>query len=266
MQKRVVAGILLTALILFLTFSPGIARASADTNVSVDTGYRPDRDGFGFANFGDPESMAGVDLNVLTGIRFHDEIFSHTGHCFGMAEASVENFISGRSSVDIPLEETMPGIDRIQTSQSFYYVADFFRPPFGEKAINCTAEYARLYERLSTGRPAVIGVYPSTGNYPGHAVVAYKIVKEGEKSYIYVYDPNIPPTARDYSTEPMVAVYDRENGTFLYDNGRLFDEMKLDDIDGTGVLLGKTLSAGLLGTPCMALALLIWRPRFLRRA
>ncbi|OPY27491.1 MAG: hypothetical protein A4E28_02002 [Methanocella sp. PtaU1.Bin125] len=252
MKKR--ALIVLATVALFLVLSPGQARASADT------GYRPDRDGFGFANFGDPVTVAGVDLNMLAGVGFHDEIFSHTGHCFGMAVASVQRYGNGNGSIGLAAEDVMPEIDRIQTEQSFYYIADFFRPPFGEKTYDCSREYARLLARLSEGRPAVIGVYSSTGSYPGHAVVAYKIETAGEKSYIYVYDPNFPATLRDYEEEPMIAVYDAEGGTFLYDNGRTFDEMRLDDVDGTGVVLGKTLSAGFVGVPCMAIALLIWRP------
>ena len=259
MRKNVVTGFVLAIIVLFLIFSPGIARAS------VDTGFSPGRDGFAFANFGDPETVAGIDLSLLTGARFHDEIFSHTGHCFGMAMTSVERYMSGEASSDLKAADVMPEIDRIQTEQSFYYIADFFRPPFGEKAYDCTREYARLCERLSDGRPAVIGIYSSTGSYPGHAVVAYKIETEGEKSYIYVYDPNFPATQRDYTEEPMVAVYDSVNGTFLYDNGRTFDELQLDDVDRTGVVFGKALSAGFVGVPCMAIALLIWRPRFPRR-
>jgi len=139
MKKRVL--IVLATIVLFLIFSPGVARAS------VDTGFRPDRDGFGFANFGDPESLAGVDLSALTGARLHDEIFSHTGHCFGMAMASVERYGNGNGSIGLAVTDVMPEIDRIQTEQSFFYIADFFRPPFGEKAYDCAREYARLCER-----------------------------------------------------------------------------------------------------------------------
>lgn len=256
MKKLVL--VMLAAIVLFLIFSPGVARASADS------GFRPDRDGFAFANFGDPVSVGGIDLDVLADAGFHDEIFSHTGHCFGMAMASVERYRSNKASIDVLAADVMPEIDRIQTEQSFYYIADFFRPPFGEKIYDCAREYARIYEHLSEGRPAVMGVYSSTGSYPGHAVVAYKIETEGEKSYIYVYDPNFPATQRDYAEEPMIAVYDSANGTFFYDNGRTFDELQLDEVDGTGVVLGKTLSAGFVGVPCMAIALLIWRPLFRR--
>ena len=101
-----------------------------------------------------------------------------------MAVTSVERYMSGETSSDLKAADIMPEINRIQTEQSFYYIADFFRPPFGEKAYDCTREYARLCERLSDGRPAVIGIYSSTGSYPGHAAVAYKIQTEGEKSYI----------------------------------------------------------------------------------
>ncbi|MGA9141232.1 MAG: hypothetical protein WBZ29_13480 [Methanocella sp.] len=254
MKKRVVFCVVPAVAVLFLIFSPVMARAS------IDTGFSPARDGFAFANFGDPESIAGVDLNLLTGARFHDEVFSHTGHCFGMAMASVERYESGETSINLQAADAMTEIDRIQTEQSFYYIADFFCPPFGGKTYNCTAEYARLYARLSGGKPAVIGVYSTTGSYPGHAVVAYKIKQEGEMSYIYVYDPNFPATERDYMEEPMVAVYDSVNGTFLYDNGRTFDELQLDDIDIPGIIMGKVLSMGFLGLPLTAVLLIARRP------
>jgi hypothetical protein len=246
--------VLIMVIVAFLALVPGLARG-------IDTGFRPDRDGFGFANFGDPLGSSGVDLNALLGTGFHDEIFSHTGHCFGMAGVSVENFGSGNASILIPMAEAMPHIDRVQTGQSFYYIADYFRWPFGEKPTDNTEEYARLYARLSTGRPAVLGIYSYCNNGPGHAMVAYSIDRDGEKSYIYVYDPNLPATLHDYEAEPMIAVFDATDGTFSYDNGRTFDEMKVDDIDDTGIALGKALSAGFVGLPFMAVLLLVRRPR-----
>ena len=223
--------IIIPVIVAFLALCPGLARGSADT------GFRPDRDGFGFANFGDAVAIGGVDLNALAGTSFHDEIFSHTGHCFGMAEASVENFEGGKASISIPAEEAIPYIDRIQTGQSFFYIGDFLRQPFGGKPQNNAGEYLRLSERLSAGRPAVIGIYPSGGGYPGHAVVAYRIERDGEKSDIYIYDPNLPATLHDYDAYPVIAVFDAADGTFLYDNGRAFDEMRLDDLDGTGIAM-----------------------------
>jgi hypothetical protein len=254
--------IILTAAVfaVFLAFGPGLARGA------VDTGFRPDRDGFGFPNFGDAERVAGIDLNALAGTDFHDDIFCHTGHCFGMARACVENFLNGTASIAIPEGEAMPYIDRVQTGQSFYYIGDFFSRPFGDSGLNNSGEYARLLARLSAGLPAVIGIYPSAGDHPGHAVVAYRIDRDGDRSYIYVYDPNLPATLHDYDAEPMVAVFDAANGTFYYDNGRAFDEMRLDDVDGSGIELGKTVSAGMIGLPCTALAaLLVMRPRSPRR-
>src|SRR5512147_2842705 len=109
--------LLVAVVVAFLLLVPAHARGAA-----LDTGYRPDRDGFGFANFGDPEGPAGVDLPALLGVSFHDEIVCHTGHCFGMARASIDNFARGNASVNVPLAEAMPDIDRIQTGQSFYYI------------------------------------------------------------------------------------------------------------------------------------------------
>jgi hypothetical protein len=247
--------VLITVIVAFLALFPGHARG-------LDTGFRPDRDGFGFANFGDPEGPNGFDLNALLGTNFHDEIVCHTGHCFGMAEASVENFESGNASILIPMAEVMPHIDRVQTGQSFYYIADFFRAPFGEKPDDNGAGFEKMCARLSAGKPAVLGIYSSAGNGPGHAVVAYRIEQDDEKAFIYIYDPNLPPTLHDYEAEPMIAIFDAADGTFFYDNGRTFDEMKVDDLDATGIALGKALSAGFVGLPCLAIAaMLVRRPR-----
>jgi hypothetical protein len=248
--------VFLAVIVAFIALFPAHARG-----LEIDTGFQHGRDGFGFANFGDPVGLGGVDINALLGTGFHDEIFSHTGHCFGMAEVSVENFQSGNASILVSMEEAMPRIDRVQTGQSFYYIADFFRVPFGEKPSDNKEEYARLRARLSAGSPAVLGIYSSCNNGPGHAVVAYRIEQGGEKASIYIYDPNLPATLYDYEAEPMIAVFDATNGTFRYDNGRAFDEMKLDDIDSTGIAFGKALSAGFLGLPFMAVLLLVRRPR-----
>jgi|AGTN01.2.fsa_nt_gi hypothetical protein len=252
--------LVLISVIVFLAFVPVHAHGA-----SLDTSYRPDRDSFGFANFGDQEGIEGIDLNELLGTNFHDEIICHTGHCFGMAVASVENFNSRVASITIPREKAMPYIDRIQTGQSFYYIADFFRWPLGEKTSNDTAEYEKLCTRISSGIPAVLGVYSSCNDYPGHAVVAYRIEQDGNRSYIYVYDPNIPATLHNYDTEPMIAVFDMANGTFYYNNGHLFDEMKVDEIDDTSVDLGKALTAGFVSLPFAAAIMLVRRPRSRRR-
>jgi hypothetical protein len=250
--------VFLAVVVAFLALLPAHAHG-------LDTGYRPDRDGFGFANFGDPEGPGGFDLNALPGTSFHDEILCHTGHCFGMAEASVENFAGGNASILIPAAEAMPHIDQVQTGQSFYYIAGFFRAPFGEKPANNTAGFAKLCARLAAGRPAVLGIYSSKNDGPGHAVVAYRVDRDGEKASIYVYDPNLPATLYDYEAAPMIAVFDATDGTFSYDNGRTFDEMKVDDLDGTGIALGKALSAAFVGMPFAAFLLLVRRPRSRRR-
>jgi hypothetical protein len=107
----------------------------------------------------------------------------------------------------------------------------------------------------------VLGIYASRNNGPGHAVVAYRVQEDGDEALIYIYDPNIPATLHDYEAAPLMAVYDAASGTFSYDNGRAFDVMKVDDIDGNGIAIGKALSAGFVGLPFMAVLLLVWRPR-----
>jgi hypothetical protein len=252
----VAALLILSAPLLLFTGS-----ASAEP---IDTGYRPWVNGFSFQNSGDAEAFYGVDLGALAGPDFHDEIFRHTGHCYGMASASVEDFLANRSSMDMSIETAMPRLDRIQTEQSFYYIADYARSPFGGSSPGNRAEYEKIMDRLASGRPAVIGVYYSGGGHPGHAVVAYRADTIDNKTLLSVYDPNLPPALYPYEETPLTAVYDIKNGSFWYDNGQPFDQVRLDDISQAGVAGGKALTAGVASLPCafiFVLALLRFPPR-----
>ncbi|WP_424358500.1 hypothetical protein [Methanocella sp. MCL-LM] len=244
--------------LIFLFAGAAGAEASVSTEV-IDTGYRPWTHGFSFQNSGDPEVFYGVDLTALTGQDFHDEIFRHTGHCYGMARASVDDFIANRTPADQSIEEAMPRLDRIQTEQSFYYIAEYVRFPFGGKAPDNRAEYDKIIERLYSGKPAVIGVYYSAGGHPGHAVVAYRADIAENEARIAVYDPNLPPAMYPYTEAPMTAVYYLKNGSFRYDNGQPFDQVRLNDIDQSGVAGGRALVASLVSLPGVLLFLLLMR-------
>lgn len=237
-----VAALLILSTFLLLSMDP----ASAET---TDTGYRPWVNGFSFQNFGEAEAFYGVDLGAVLGPDFHDEIFRHTGHCYGMASASVDDFMASRSSINVTLEEAMPRIDLIQTEQSFYYIAEYVRSPFDYSAPDNRAEYEKIMDRLVSGRPAVIGVYYSGGGHPGHAVVAYRADTIDNRILISVYDPNLPSSMYPYEEAPLTAVYDLANDSFWYDNGQPFDQVRLNDISSAGVADGKALTAGLASLP-----------------
>lgn len=246
------------ALAIFL-FANILLFAGAAGAETIDTGYRPWIHGFSFQNSGDPEAFYGVDLAALIGHDFHDEIFRHTGHCYGMARASVDDFIANRTPADQSIEEAMPRLDTIQTEQSFYYIAEYVRFPFGGNAPDNRAEYEKIIERLSSGKPAVIGVYYSAGGHPGHAVVAYRADTDGNRALISVYDPNLPSAMYPYQEAPLTAVYDLKNGSFSYDNGQPFDQVRLNDIDQSGVAGGRALVASMASLPGVLLFLLLMR-------
>ena len=237
----------------------GSASADYVSTEIVDTGYRPWTHGFSFQNSGDPEVYYGVDLGAVLGSDFHDEIFRHTGHCYGMARASVDDFIANRTPADQSLDEAMPRLDRIQTEQSFYYIAEYARFPFGGKASDNGAEYEKIIDRLSSGKPAVIGVYYSAGGHPGHAVVAYRADVDGNEARISVYDPNLPPAMYPYEDVPLTAVYDLKNGSFWYDNGQPFAQVRLHDLDKSGIAAGRALVASLASLPGALIFLLLMR-------
>lgn len=244
----------LTAALAALLFSSLLFTGAATAEQqSLDTGYRPWINGFSFQNAGDPEAFFGFDLNGVAGTNYHDEIFRHTGHCFGMAQASVDDFLANRTSADESRDAAMPRIDHIQTEQSFYYVADYAVSPLGGSATDNSAEYEKILDRLSTGKPAVLGVYYSAGGHPGHAVVAYRAELEENKTLLYVYDPNLPPALYDYRESPAVAVFYPATGAFSYDNGQVFDQVRLDDVSQSGVERGRTLVTGIVSFPAVAI-------------
>ncbi|MCD1294727.1 hypothetical protein CUJ83_06910 [Methanocella sp. CWC-04] len=211
-----------------------------------DTGYDPVQNGFSFPNPSDREEFFGVDLNDLTGIKYRDEIVRHTGHCYGMASLSVEYFLSDVTAGDISRSDAMPVIDEIQTEQSFYYIMEYLRPPVGVKIPDNKMEYPKIKERISSGTPAVIGIYTSENDHEGHALVVYRIIEYEDMAYLFVYDPNIPDTTIEPKTMfcGPVAIYDLNSGTFYYDNGIVFDKLSLDTVNSTGVMKGKILMSG----------------------
>ncbi|CAJ36436.1 hypothetical protein [Methanocella arvoryzae] len=260
MNARLVAMALAMFLFANILLFAGAAGAEASVSTEiVDTGYRPWTHGFSFQNFGDPEVYYGIDLGAVLGSDFHDEIFRHTGHCYGMASASVDDFLANRTPADQPIDEAMPCIDRIQTDQSFYYIAEYARFPFGGKALDNRAEYEKIIERLKSGKPAVIGVYYSAGGHPGHAVVAYRADVGENETRISVYDPNLPPAMYPYVEAPLTAVYYLKNGSFQYDNGQPFDQVRLNDLDASGIAAGRALAASLASLPGALLFLLLMR-------
>lgn len=233
----------------------GHAQGTVDTRSGIsipsqervyDTGFRPDVNGFSFENPQDKEKFFGWDLNAITGIQQRDEILRHTGHCYGMSFMSVRYFMEGINASGLTEEMAMPDIDRVQTEQTFYYIIDFFKLPVGEKRADNRIEYSKVRDKISSGTPAILGIYTSRKDHDGHAVIAYRIVERYNRSYIYLYDPNIP--AESYSITQAgpwaaIAVYDLDSGSFAYDNGEQYDELKLDDIDWQGVMGGKLLVA-----------------------
>lgn len=233
-----------SASIAYLPVQPVIS----DNNMAkiFETGYNPSVHGFIFENRGDREEFFGIDLNKITGLKFRDEIFRHTGHCYGMSLMSVEIFKNGVTARDVSKEDVMPMLDRAQTDQSLHFILDFFRPPFGKKNTENEVEYRKIRARIASGEPTIVAIYTTKKDHEGHSVVAYKIEEVDDKAYIHFYDPNIPVGKNEwYAKKQQVAEYSLNDGKFSYNNGKHFDVIRLHEIDRQSISNGATFVVSL---------------------
>jgi len=89
--------------------------------------------------------------------------------------------------------------------------------------INESKEYENLVISLKSGKPSCIVLWEYLPTFPyvvpdpnsTHAVVAYKVVEDEDKAYIYIYDPNYPYKSSDI-TSYRVCIYNKTTEEFHY--------------------------------------------------
>ncbi len=166
--------------------------------VVLDTGFRPSRHGFGFAN-------AWHDL-LLGVVRSR-------GRCGGMVFAALDAFSAGAplppdsSSTGLPAHDSALArwiwrrqADSVATAVGenlWRFVALTYLPTWASGGAGPVArrELLRVFDLLRSGRPAALGLVAAVGLTTfgrNHQVLAYAAEFGDDRVLIRVYDPNHP--------------------------------------------------------------------------
>ncbi|UYZ39621.1 MAG: right-handed parallel beta-helix repeat-containing protein [Candidatus Methanospirare jalkutatii] len=155
------------------------------------------------------------------------------GYCWGMSTSSLFYHLKRLDLPDeyeytyqIPKDEASPIIryfqknaekDLDEEKHEWNWGLDF------KLHINESKEYENLVISLKSGKPSCIVLWEYLPTFPSvvpdpnstHAVVAYKVVENGDKTYIYIYDPNYPYKSSDV-TSYRVCIYNKTTEEFHY--------------------------------------------------
>jgi len=155
------------------------------------------------------------------------------GYCWGMSTSSLFFHLKRLDLPDeyeytyqIPKDEASPIIryfqknaekDLDEEKHEWNWGLDF------KLHINESKEYENLVISLKSGKPSCIVLWEYLPTFPyvvpdpnsTHAVVAYKVVEDEDKAYIYIYDPNYPYKSSDV-TSYRVCIYNKTTEEFHY--------------------------------------------------
>ena len=229
----------------------------------VDTGFRPDSDGFGFENYGsqlcsgfwscyDVENLTSVEMRRMFGDQVCKKINSDgsctllkvaqswmndvnstmsDGHCEGMAVLStlfydgIQNPLSfgSRKVHNLTLEEN----STLQRELAYWFATQWFMDNhLIEKDPSTQLNTLVKWFKADPKRTVPIGIYKRnlTG---GHAITAYAVEEKSDGIYwIMVYDNNYPDEER------YITVNTNKN-TWTY-SGATMANLQQDVYDGKG--------------------------------
>lgn len=164
----------------------------------LDTGFRPSRDGFAFAN------------------TWHDTVFgvvASRGRCGGMVFAALDAFAAGHALPDAARRAALPAHDSAIARWIWRRQVDSVLMPPGRNMLLFARytylptldrlgvgpatrhELLTLFDLLRSGRPAPLGLVSGLG-LPhiarNHQVLAYAAEFGDDSALVSVYDPNHP--------------------------------------------------------------------------
>jgi len=194
----------------------------------ADSGFRPDRDGFGFENYGDEVGVLGLNAAYVEGL-FGDRVCASgtgatcvltpparewletenaataAGHCFGMAVAAA-NFFAKHLSPD-RFGGTRPAALKITDNVGLQRTIAQFNamqelPAVRAKAISRTPNEtldAIVADLRDGGALPTLGIFRTDGE-GGHAITPFAVEDRGDDRYaVLVYDNNHPGVTRAVS-------------------------------------------------------------------
>lgn len=206
------------------------------TTISIKTepsGYSPPVDGFEFTNDGFvsyahtvptvtldeirraldgeevPEGM--ISAIAWSAVILAKKWIPYDGYCYGMARSSSEYFESGTHAFGaFDLDTATPSDTIISNQLKIVRYLKGLAMTIGSAPDNNNIELPKILSSVSPTSPQIVLLLPDRG-YVGHAVVAYSVEKSGDKTIIYVYDPNHPGQSQKITV--------RGDNTIFYDGG-----------------------------------------------
>jgi len=140
--------------------------------------------------------------------------------CYGMSETSILYF---QGELPLPSGKSNTySLTELEALPKIFWHQRFFERSFLEAMrlrfvnVALAEEYNKLRTNIRNGKPMILAVQ-------GHAVVAYRIFETGSKSYIYIYDNELPyslPEDDEWSDNFLLAfpyaTYDLISHEFAY--------------------------------------------------
>ena len=200
-------------------------------NVIVDIGFRPERDGFAFENYGGeyPRQQGDVyveDLIRMFGeeavcagykdgacqvspgmLKYADEIntASNAGHCEGMAVLSMRFFKQQdkpdayQSNIKQVYDLKLEGNQDLRREIMYYFALQGTAPTFQHKNDAVQKKPSQVLDdiiaSLKAGEPVALAIRQK--GVGGHAIAPYAVEERGNGLYyVWVYDNNWPGEAR----------------------------------------------------------------------
>ncbi|HYH61059.1 MAG TPA: hypothetical protein VD766_04265, partial [Solirubrobacterales bacterium] len=221
---------------LFIWAAPAAANDYvADGTIVVDSGFRPDTNGYSFQNYGNekkPANLNAVNMQTLFGPRVciaksgaackltpgaeawrkKQNAGMAGGHCEGMAISSSFFFagIGGTPPVVPELTQTQ----KVQRAIAYTFVFQYLDSVFKSKVKSSPkAVLNTLSKNLPKGEPMVLGIY-KRGPMGGHAMTPLAIEDEGGGNFaILVYDNNNPGVIREVNVNTNTNTWNYEGST-----------------------------------------------------
>jgi len=207
----------------------------------IDTGFRPEVDGFSFENYGDDRKAEGLSSEELLRM-FGDKVCSgivdgkcvltpagrhwmeqvnramSVGHCEGFAVLSLlmyYGFINPDKFGGSNAHELNISNRNLQKEIAFWWTTQGLSPAIDDKVAGPSNVLNVLTDAFSQGDDAfdswTIGIYKEDGS-DGHAVTPYAVKDSGNGLYdVLVYDNNFPNQKRTLTI-------DKNNNTFSYES------------------------------------------------
>ncbi|MFD9963633.1 hypothetical protein [Amycolatopsis sp. NPDC059020] len=198
---------------------------SASGPLKADTGFRPDKEGFGFQNYGNEEGITNLTSNEMRRL-FGDKVCADAavgkcdltpeaqmwmeqqnagmngGHCYGFSVASLLWWkktlnpadLGGKPTVELPKDNASA-----QKEIAYTFVHQFMPTVLQNKVTGTPNDIVdRLLKELRPDNPETwtIGIFKRDGS-GGHAVTPYAVEDKGDgTAQILIYDNNFPKTVQ----------------------------------------------------------------------